>query len=42
VTTLSAGMSAARAIASSRRDGDPPVLCLQELHGVRADGVQTA
>jgi carbamoyl-phosphate synthase large subunit len=42
VTTLSAGMSAARAIASSRRDGEPPVLCLQELHGMRADGVQTA
>jgi carbamoyl-phosphate synthase large subunit len=42
VTTLSAGMSAARAIASARRDGEPAVLCLQELHGVRADGVQTA
>ncbi|HEX3433726.1 MAG TPA: carbamoyl-phosphate synthase large subunit [Solirubrobacteraceae bacterium] len=42
VTTLSAGMSAARAIASARRDGEPAVLCLQELHGTRADGVQTA
>ncbi|MGH2902923.1 MAG: carbamoyl-phosphate synthase large subunit [Solirubrobacteraceae bacterium] len=35
LTTLSAGASAARAIASARRDGDPQVLCLQELHGVR-------
>jgi carbamoyl-phosphate synthase large subunit len=35
VTTLSAGVSAARAIASARRDGEPEVLCLQELHGVR-------
>jgi carbamoyl-phosphate synthase large subunit len=42
VTTLAAGVSAARAIASARRDGEPAVLCLQELHGVRADGVQTA
>ncbi len=33
LTTLSAGVSAARAIASARRDGEPPVLCLQELHG---------
>jgi carbamoyl-phosphate synthase large subunit len=33
LTTLSAGVSAARAIASARRDGAPPVLCLQELHG---------
>jgi carbamoyl-phosphate synthase large subunit len=41
VTTLAAGISAARAIASARRDGEPAVLCLQELHGVRADGVQT-
>jgi carbamoyl-phosphate synthase large subunit len=40
VTTLAAGVSAARAIASARRDGEPAVLCLQELHGVRADGVQ--
>ncbi|HUA75776.1 MAG TPA: carbamoyl-phosphate synthase large subunit [Solirubrobacteraceae bacterium] len=36
VTTLAAGVSAARAIASARRDGAPEVLCLQELHGVRA------
>jgi carbamoyl-phosphate synthase large subunit len=35
LTTLSAGVSAARAIASARRDGAPEVLCLQELHGVR-------
>jgi carbamoyl-phosphate synthase large subunit len=35
LTTLSAGASAARAIAGARRDGDPEVLCLQELHGVR-------
>jgi carbamoyl-phosphate synthase large subunit len=33
LTTLSAGISAARAIASARRDGEPEVLCLQELHG---------
>jgi len=33
LTTLAAGVSAARAIASARRDGAPPVLCLQELHG---------
>ena len=35
LTTLSAGVSAARAIASARRDGEPEVPCLQELHGVR-------
>jgi carbamoyl-phosphate synthase large subunit len=35
LTTLSAGVSAARAIASARRGGEPEVLCLQELHGVR-------
>jgi carbamoyl-phosphate synthase large subunit len=35
LTTLSAGASAARAIAGARRDGEPEVLCLQELHGVR-------
>jgi carbamoyl-phosphate synthase large subunit len=34
LTTLSAGVSAARAIASARREGEPEVLCLQELHGV--------
>jgi carbamoyl-phosphate synthase large subunit len=36
LTTLSAGVSAARAIARARRDGAPEVLCLQELHGGRA------
>jgi carbamoyl-phosphate synthase large subunit len=35
LTTLSAGISAARAIARARRDGAPGVLCLQELHGAR-------
>ncbi len=35
LTTLAAGGSAARAIATARRDGEPAVLCLQELHGVR-------
>ena len=35
LTTLSAAVSAARAIASARRDGEPEVLCLQELHGAR-------
>jgi carbamoyl-phosphate synthase large subunit len=35
LTTLSAGVSAARAIASASRDGQPAVLCLQELHGAR-------
>ena len=34
LTTLSAGVSAARAIASALRDGEPEVLCLQELHGM--------
>jgi carbamoyl-phosphate synthase large subunit len=33
LTTLAAGVSAARAIAIARRDGPPQVLCLQELHG---------
>jgi carbamoyl-phosphate synthase large subunit len=36
VTTLAAGVSAARAIARARMDGEPEVLCLQELHGVGA------
>jgi carbamoyl-phosphate synthase large subunit len=31
LTTLAAGVSAARAIARARRDGEPEVLCLQEL-----------
>jgi carbamoyl-phosphate synthase large subunit len=35
LTTLSAGVSAARAIARARRDGEPEVLCLQELHAAR-------
>jgi len=38
LTTLAAGISAARAIARARRDGAPEVLCLQELHGARAGG----
>ncbi|HEV3070917.1 MAG TPA: carbamoyl-phosphate synthase large subunit [Solirubrobacteraceae bacterium] len=36
LTTLAAGVSAARAIAGARGGGEPPVLCLQELHGYRA------
>ncbi len=32
LTTLAAGISAARAIASAHRNGAPDVLCLQELH----------
>ncbi len=36
LTTLSAGVSAARAIARARRDGAPQVLCLQELRGAGA------
>jgi carbamoyl-phosphate synthase large subunit len=36
VTTLAAGVSAARAIARARQFGEPPVLCLQELHRSRA------
>ncbi len=40
LTTLAAGVSAARAIASARRGGVPEVVCLQELHGSarRGDG----
>ncbi|HYM66730.1 MAG TPA: carbamoyl-phosphate synthase large subunit, partial [Patescibacteria group bacterium] len=34
LTTLAAGNSAARAIARAGRDGEPEVLCLQELHGL--------
>ena len=34
LTTLAAGISAARAIASAHRSGEPEVLCLQELHGM--------
>ena len=36
LTTLAAGVSAARAIASAARDDQPGVLCLQELHRARA------
>jgi carbamoyl-phosphate synthase large subunit len=32
LTTLAAGVSAARAIARARANGEPEVLCLQELH----------
>jgi carbamoyl-phosphate synthase large subunit len=40
LTTLAAGVSAARAISSARQVGPPPVLCLQELHrGRDAAGV---
>jgi carbamoyl-phosphate synthase large subunit len=35
LTTLAAGISAARAISSARRSGPPPVLSLQELHSGR-------
>ncbi len=35
LTTLSAGVSAARAISRARQGGEPEVLCLQELHGDR-------
>jgi len=38
LTTLHAGISAARAIGSAHRDGEPEVLCLQELHGARERG----
>jgi carbamoyl-phosphate synthase large subunit len=38
LTTLSAGVSAARAIARAQIDGEPDVLCLQDLHSpARAD-----
>ncbi|HEY4996855.1 MAG TPA: carbamoyl-phosphate synthase large subunit, partial [Solirubrobacteraceae bacterium] len=40
LTTLAAGISAARAIARAQRDGEPEVLCLQELHGTRARAVR--
>jgi carbamoyl-phosphate synthase large subunit len=35
LTTLSAGVSAARAISRARQDGEPEVLCLQDLHGMQ-------
>ena len=34
LTTLAAGLSAARAISRARQDGEPEVLCLQDLHGI--------
>jgi carbamoyl-phosphate synthase large subunit len=42
LTTLAAGISAARAIASAHRNGPPEVLCLQELHGARVPREQRA
>ncbi len=42
LTTLSAGVSAARAIARARQGGEPPVLCLQELHGGRTGADSSA
>jgi carbamoyl-phosphate synthase large subunit len=42
LTTLAAGVSAARAIARARRDGAPEVLCLQELHGAIRHGAGAA
>jgi carbamoyl-phosphate synthase large subunit len=42
LTTLAAGVSAARAIARARRDGEPEVLCLQELHGAAGAGRRRA
>ncbi len=41
LTTLAAGLSAARAISSARREGQPEVLCLQELHGGSRPGAGT-
>ncbi len=37
LTTLAAGVSAARAIARASADGEPEVLCLQELHHTRPE-----
>ncbi len=43
LTTLAAGVSAARAISSARQSGAPPVLCLQELHrGRETSGADAA
>ena len=42
LTTLAAGISAARAIASAHRNGAPEVLCLQELHGMHRAHAQRA
>jgi carbamoyl-phosphate synthase large subunit len=41
LTTLSAGVSAARAIAGAHQRGEPPVLCLQELHRRAGDVAST-
>jgi carbamoyl-phosphate synthase large subunit len=38
LTTLAAGVSAARAISRARADGEPEVLCLQELHAATRPG----
>jgi carbamoyl-phosphate synthase large subunit len=38
LTTLAAGVSAARAIAGALQHGEPPVLCLQELHRAALPG----
>jgi carbamoyl-phosphate synthase large subunit len=38
LTTLAAGVSAARAISRARADGEPEVLCLQELHATTGPG----
>jgi carbamoyl-phosphate synthase large subunit len=38
LTTLAAGVSAARAISRARADGEPEVLCLQELHAANRSG----
>ncbi len=42
LTTLSAGISAARAISKARRDGEPEVLCLQDLHGLERGAGRTS
>jgi carbamoyl-phosphate synthase large subunit len=41
LTTLSAGVSAARAIARARQAGEPEVLSLQDLHGAALDQSKT-
>jgi carbamoyl-phosphate synthase large subunit len=38
LTTLAAGVSAARAISRAQADGEPAVLCLQELHAASGPG----
>jgi carbamoyl-phosphate synthase large subunit len=38
LTTLAAGVSAARAISRARADGEPEVLCLQQLHAASSPG----